>query len=79
MTKPWVAQRIGAPASAESEVRQPRIMLCTGERMKDLVLRLYRPAGVMTTALDVRHHNKLNNDFHCYSNFEHGEIRFLEK
>ncbi|KAF8250269.1 N-6 adenine-specific DNA methyltransferas-like protein 2, partial [Wilcoxina mikolae CBS 423.85] len=79
MTKPWVAQRIGASASAESEVQQPRIMLCTGERMKDLVLRLYRPAGVITTTLDVQHHNKLNNDFHCYSNFEHGEIRFLEE
>ena len=46
--------------------------------MKDLVLRLYRPAGVGVTSLAVRHRNKLENDFLCYSNSEHGsEMRFL--
>ena len=47
--------------------------------MKDLVLRLYRPAGVRITALAVCHRNKLENDFLCYSNFEQpgSEMRFL--
>lgn len=73
MTKPWVARPEGAVLS------DARIMLCTGERMEELLLRLFRPAGVRTTALDVQHRNGLANKFFCYSNFEHGAVQWLKE
>jgi hypothetical protein len=48
--------------------KNPKVMICTGERMRDLILRLYRPVGVKETTLEVRHKKGLSNEFLCYAN-----------
>ncbi|KAL7784137.1 putative N6-adenine methyltransferase domain-containing protein [Trichoderma ceciliae] len=48
----------------------PRLIVCTGERMEDLILKLYRPLGVQTTAFEPKHSRGLSNEFYCYANFE---------
>ncbi|KLU92568.1 hypothetical protein MAPG_11513 [Magnaporthiopsis poae ATCC 64411] len=50
-----------------------RVVLCTGERMQDLVTttRLYGDVGgLRTTTFRPQHASKLSNDFYCYANFE---------
>ena len=71
LTKPW-----NAPVAGSAPV-VPRIMLSTGAQVQELLLKLYRPAGVRTTSMDLQHKNGLSNLFYCYSNFEHGEIQWL--
>jgi len=55
-----------------------RIMVCTGERMRDLIEgKLYKAAGVKCTSLEVRHSQGLSNEFQCYSSFENDMIRHI--
>lgn len=49
---------------------QSRLIVCTGERMKSLVTKLYRPQGVATTNFLPVHAKGLSNEFYCYANFE---------
>ncbi|KAI5813822.1 putative N6-adenine methyltransferase-domain-containing protein [Pyronema omphalodes] len=65
LTKPW-----------SSSPNATKIMTCTGERMKDVVRKLYKQAGLQMTTLEVKHANQLNNDFRCYANWENGLWRF---
>ena len=65
LTVRWLAT---APAT-DAEKVDLRIILCTGERMETLVLKLY--PGIQTTNFDPQHtQNRLSNDFRCYANFE---------
>lgn len=62
MTVRWLLRTV-------SETAAPRIIVCTGERMGDLIRRLY--PGIHTTDFEPRHaQNRLSNDFLCYANFE---------
>ncbi|KAK1251372.1 hypothetical protein MKX07_006851 [Trichoderma sp. CBMAI-0711] len=48
----------------------PRLIVCTGERMESLILKLYKALGVQTTAFEPKHTRGLSNEFYCYANFE---------
>ncbi|KAA8913920.1 putative N6-adenine methyltransferase-domain-containing protein [Sphaerosporella brunnea] len=55
-----------------------RVMVCTGERMLELILKLYRANNVAETTLEVEHTKGLSNEFRCYANFESAAWRLLE-
>ncbi|KAK4074168.1 hypothetical protein Trihar35433_3642 [Trichoderma harzianum] len=46
------------------------LIVCTGERMESLILKLYKALGVQTTAFEPKHTRGLSNEFYCYANFE---------
>lgn len=47
-----------------------RIIVCTGERMENLIVKLYKSLDVKTTTFEPHHARGLSNEFYCYSNFE---------
>jgi EEF1A lysine methyltransferase 1 len=51
-----------------------RIIVCTGERMRETILKLYAKAGVRTTTFEPHHSKGLSNEFLCYANFETPEV-----
>lgn len=61
MTVRWMCKPDPAPK---------KMILCTGERMETLALRLYRSLGVQTTTFEPAHARGLSNEFYCYANFE---------
>ncbi|KAH7129314.1 putative N6-adenine methyltransferase-domain-containing protein [Dactylonectria estremocensis] len=48
----------------------PRIVVCTGERMTEIVTKLYRLFDVRPTTFEPAHSGTLSNHYYCYSNFE---------
>jgi len=57
------------PSPNTSQVN--RLIVCTGERMEELVTtKLYKSLGVRTTDYEVVHARGLSNEFYCYANFE---------
>ncbi|KAK6536301.1 hypothetical protein TWF281_000541 [Arthrobotrys megalospora] len=56
--------------------QQQRIIVCTGERMKGVVDKMYRKAGVRCTEFEVRHAQGLSNEFRCYANFESSRFKW---
>ncbi|KAK4240747.1 NAD(P)-binding protein [Achaetomium macrosporum] len=69
ITVKWLSK----PASTEegkAQQQQPRLIVCTGERMEGIVTRLYRSFGLRTTDYDPVHARGLSNEFYCYANFE---------
>ncbi|KAI1175319.1 putative N6-adenine methyltransferase-domain-containing protein [Nemania sp. FL0916] len=71
MTLNWLAR-------VRSRPNPSRVAICTGERMEDLVLRLYRSLGVKTTSYEPAHPG-LKNEFCCYANFECEAWRWRQK
>ncbi|KAG7284166.1 hypothetical protein NEMBOFW57_010527 [Staphylotrichum longicolle] len=61
-----------SPSTQQQQKQQPRLIVCTGERMEPIILRLYRSFGVRTTDYDPVHARGLSNEFYCYANFESG-------
>ncbi|KAF1817667.1 hypothetical protein P152DRAFT_454240 [Eremomyces bilateralis CBS 781.70] len=57
----------GLPAS---EAWKPELIICTGERMEQLILKLYSASGVRTTSFEPKHAKELGNEFRCYANSE---------
>ncbi|KAL8702976.1 MAG: hypothetical protein Q9201_003837 [Fulgogasparrea decipioides] len=56
-------------SSNGTQEQGPRIIVCTGERMEELVYKLYH--GIKTTEFRPKHaKDRLSNDFRCYANFE---------
>ncbi|KAI1365094.1 putative N6-adenine methyltransferase-domain-containing protein [Xylaria arbuscula] len=55
-----------------------RVLICTGERMEELVNRLYKPLGVATTTYEPVH-SGLKNEFLCYANFECDAWRWVAR
>jgi EEF1A lysine methyltransferase 1 len=49
-----------------------KLIVCTGERMEELIHKLYGKAGVRTTDFEPVHAKGLSNEFRCYANFEEG-------
>ncbi|RFU24224.1 hypothetical protein B7463_g12120, partial [Scytalidium lignicola] len=78
MTVRWLSKSWGGVPAKEAvtgtqvpETRfLPKLILCTGERMENLVTKLYRPQGLLTTTFEPAHSKGLSNEFYCYANFE---------
>ncbi|KAL2055322.1 hypothetical protein ABVK25_004130 [Lepraria finkii] len=65
LTARWLSKA----KSTDPDPPNPRVIVCTGERMETLVHKLY--PGICTTTFDLQHaQNRLSNDFRCYANFE---------
>lgn len=48
-----------------------RLIVCTGERMENLITtKLYKSLGVKTTDYEIVHARGLSNEFYCYASFE---------
>ncbi|KAK1811186.1 Protein-lysine N-methyltransferase efm5 [Friedmanniomyces endolithicus] len=47
-----------------------RFISCTGERVGEIIARLYGKIGVKTTTFEPAHGKGLSNEFRCYANFE---------
>lgn len=62
ITARWMVKSSGATSG--------RIIVNTGERMKDLVARVYKPFGIRPTTFEPVHAKGLGNEFWCYTNFE---------
>lgn len=65
----------GIPVTAETG----KIISCTGERMQDLIQKLYKPMGVKTTTFLPEHAKGLSNEFYCYANFECDEWKWRKE
>ncbi|CZS92698.1 hypothetical protein WAI453_006605 [Rhynchosporium graminicola] len=68
MTVRWLSRSWGV--APEKRSTDSRLILCTGERMKTLINRVYRPQGIATTTFEPVHSKGLSNEFFCYANFE---------
>ncbi|KAK6363072.1 hypothetical protein TWF730_000518 [Orbilia blumenaviensis] len=78
LAKSWtgiVGGNTGRPDGVGSR-QEHRIIVCTGERMKDVVTKMYGKAGVRCTGFEVRHAQGLSNEFRCYANFESGRLKW---
>ncbi|KAF3216238.1 hypothetical protein TWF191_009067 [Orbilia oligospora] len=80
LAKSWagiVGDNTGRPdAIGSRQQQQQRIIVCTGERMKDVVNKMYSKAGVRCTEFEVRHAQGLSNEFRCYANFESERLKW---
>ncbi|KPM38548.1 NADH-ubiquinone oxidoreductase subunit, mitochondrial [Neonectria ditissima] len=63
LTAKWLLKPTLKPGPA------PRVVVCTGERMASIVLKLYRSLEVNTTTFEPAHAG-LSNHYYCYANFE---------
>lgn len=71
MTVRWLSKWSTGAKSVEAEQSaKSRLIVCTGERMENVVTKLYRPQGLATTTFEPVHKNGLSNEFFCYANFE---------
>jgi hypothetical protein len=79
LTVRWLSRTWGSERS-ESLASKPsgRLVVCTGERMKDLVTKLYRPQGIVTTDFEPVHAKGLSNEFYCYANFDCEDWKLLK-
>ncbi|CAG8954193.1 hypothetical protein HYFRA_00005813 [Hymenoscyphus fraxineus] len=57
-------------STSTSPDTNPKIIVCTGERMQPLIHKIYAPIGIRTTTFLPVHDKGLSNEFFCYSNFE---------
>lgn len=62
------AKALLVPSSEETPDQKTRLISCTGERMHEVIAKVY-PDTKITTFLP-EHGNGLSNEFRCYSNFE---------
>jgi len=82
LMRPWVAPTGAASTSHGNggntvEHSPTRIIICTGQVMKELVEKLFRQAGVRATTFEIRHSKGLlSNEFLCYSSFESKRIKW---
>jgi len=61
LSKPAVSNQTDEPPT--------RVVVCTGERMKDLIHKVY--PGTKTTTFEPQHaQGRLSNEFRCYANFQ---------
>lgn len=64
LTARWLLKAGGGAATTPS-----RVIVCTGERMEQLVTKLYQSLDVRTTNYEPKHASGLSNEFYCYANF----------
>ena len=69
MTVRWLSKGNDKVEEIEQKDSQPRIIVCTGERMEEIVRRLY--PNIAITDFEPRHaQDRLGNDFRCFANYE---------
>ncbi|KAF2813695.1 uncharacterized protein BDZ99DRAFT_485863 [Mytilinidion resinicola] len=67
LTVRWLAKSWTTASAGSNPFR---LIVCTGERMENLIGKLYSKTGIQTTSFEVKHAKGLSNEFRCYSNFE---------
>ncbi|KAH8798164.1 N(6)-adenine-specific DNA methyltransferase [Hyaloscypha sp. PMI_1271] len=77
MTVRWLSKSWGVADDKRST--DPRLIICTGERMETLINKLYRPQGIQTTTFEPVHSKGLSNEFLCYANFECDNWKWKEQ
>lgn len=65
LSQSWAPLQTG-----EADVRGLRFISCTGERMGEVIGKLYGKIGTKTTDFEPEHSKGLSNEFSCYTNFE---------
>ncbi|ESZ96777.1 N(6)-adenine-specific DNA methyltransferase [Sclerotinia borealis F-4128] len=75
LTVRWLSKSWGQDESlmswGQADSASPsKLIVCTGERVGDVVNKLYRPQGIATTTYLPIHANGLSNEFFCFANFE---------
>ena len=72
LTVRWLWKPTDPDPAPDSSIRPSRLVVCTGERMESLVLKLYGGAAMAakTTTFEPAHARGLGNEFYCYANFE---------
>ena len=72
--------RGGAKPDVDSNKSQARssqlVIVSTGSKVEDVVLRLYKPLGLKVTSFLPKHKGGLQNDFRCYSTFETRQLQW---
>ncbi|KAK9366022.1 putative N6-adenine methyltransferase-domain-containing protein [Lipomyces kononenkoae] len=56
-----------------------KIVVCTGQKVGDVILRTYRPYGVRCTEFRPEHRNGLQNEFRCFASRELDDIWKFEQ
>ena len=51
-------------------IAELQLILCTGERMSNVVERLYRKLEICVTTFLPQHSKGLGNEFRCFANFD---------
>ncbi|OCK84920.1 N-6 adenine-specific DNA methyltransferas-like protein 2 [Lepidopterella palustris CBS 459.81] len=69
LTVRWLA-KAWIPPDSSAGADSLHLIVCTGERMENLIEKLYSKAGIHTTTFEPKHAKGLSNEFMCYSNFE---------
>jgi EEF1A lysine methyltransferase 1 len=69
LTVRYLAKSWAAPANGRKNNDDLRLISCTGERMEQLIAKLYGSIGVRTTTFEPKHSKGLSNEFRCYANF----------
>lgn len=64
---------------AKTPAAENKVILVTGERMKELVTRLYKAFGLRPTDKEVELPTGLSNEFYCYTSFECDEWKWLSE
>ncbi|KAK9463252.1 putative N6-adenine methyltransferase-domain-containing protein [Lipomyces oligophaga] len=57
---------VGPPRSVGQ--KQPTIVVCTGEKVAEIVLKAYKPYGLCRNSFEPRHRAGLQNEFRCFVN-----------
>lgn len=69
LTVKWLSRPPSTSVNADKQ-QQTRVLVCTGERMADVVVRVYRSFGLRITDYEPVHARGLSNEFYTYANFE---------
>ncbi|APA14107.1 hypothetical protein sscle_12g088770 [Sclerotinia sclerotiorum 1980 UF-70] len=75
LTVRWLSKSWGQNESLmswgqEQSASPSKLIVCTGERVGEIVNKLYRPQGIATTTFLPVHAKGLSNEFFCFANFE---------
>ncbi|KAK9467967.1 putative N6-adenine methyltransferase-domain-containing protein [Lipomyces arxii] len=54
----------------DEERRKQKVVVCTGQKVEDVILRTYKNYGIRRTSFDPEHRNGLANEFRCFANSE---------
>ena len=67
LAKEWPGQD---NSSRGADMKELQLILCTGERMSNVIERLYRKLDFHVTTFLPQHSKGLGNEFRCYANFD---------
>ena len=72
MTVEWLSK---AARETGKDLEYARVIVCTGERMENLVTQIY--PNLQTTQFEPRHsQDRLSNAFRCYTNYESNVLKW---